>query len=353
MEKSRVFGEQQWQSHAFVLRQGFMLAMQQMESRHSLEKAELEQQLQAKLSELNNQHHQQVEILKQAKEVEIRILKEQSDINLQTITTTSEAQIKSLEKQLAQIRKASLNIDIFKEQALIVNEHLRKVQLKFFKQLGKIYNFFQELISFTDQIKSMAKEDQVIKDQFGKIIDWEKQFDPETIENLSKRDKKLMQASLYERDTNSKIIDEWIKEAIQWCDVVWDNGLDITKEFCMPYLQGLREALPPVICQQTIEENRSSDNEKIKGMNTWDPQSIQTFYQRPYEQIKLISKFSSKYNRKKKYIERRISQCQVSLNSFIPIHLPQLSDKFLQWTQYIKETASRSNVGGKLNILPS
>lgn len=80
------------------------------------------------------------------------------------------------------------------------------------------------------------------------IVDWEKQFNPKNIEKLSKNEKKLMWASLGEIVFNCKEM-EWTEEAINLCDVIWDNGLDIRDEFYMPQPKALRKVQPRIIIQ--------------------------------------------------------------------------------------------------------
>lgn len=67
-----------------------------------------------------------------------------------------------------------------------------------------------------------------------------KKLKPEHIPKVSKRDTKLMFASLSQREFDSKEVQKWTKRAIQHCDLIWDSGSDFNEEFDLPSSQPLR-----------------------------------------------------------------------------------------------------------------
>ena len=80
-------------------------------------------------------------------------------MNIQTISTTFEACVASMEEYINKLKKELVEIKVFKNQAIVVNDLLKQVERKFFKQLNKIYNFHHDLISFTDQVNVLMEDD--------------------------------------------------------------------------------------------------------------------------------------------------------------------------------------------------
>lgn len=143
---------------------------------------------------------------------------------------------------------------MFKQQALQVNYLLQKNQIKFYMQLDKIYRYYQYIVHLSDMIESLMVQDKNIKQRFILILDWEKQFNPENIEKVPKKNVKLMFASLGQRKYDFTEIQEWIKSIIQLCNEILDYDYDIVEEFNLPNPKTLREAVSRIINQREIEE---------------------------------------------------------------------------------------------------
>lgn len=83
-----------------------------------------------------------------------------------------------------------------------------------------MYIFYQETVNINGRIESLFEEDKNIKERFILILYWEKRLETEHIPKDSKKDKILIFASLSQRESNSKEVQEWTKRAIQHCDSV-------------------------------------------------------------------------------------------------------------------------------------
>lgn len=65
-------------------------------------------------------------------------------------------------------------------------------------------------------------------------------------------------------------------------------------------------------------------------------QSFQKILQLPFEQIKLISKFEIKYQKKKKKVQGLISTCLFNINKFPFMYFSALYEIYSQWEGYIQ-----------------
>jgi len=66
--------------------------------------------------------------------------------------------------------------------------------------MDKIYIFFMELLSLIDIIEPTMEENKMINNKIRYIFYWENKFSLENIVKFSKEDKRIMIASLNQRD---------------------------------------------------------------------------------------------------------------------------------------------------------
>ena len=64
---------------------------------------------------------------------------------------------------------------------------MRKVQANFYKEMYKIYTFFQQNINLEDKIESLVKEHKLTS-----ILEWETEFHLKHVSKVSKTDKILV-----------------------------------------------------------------------------------------------------------------------------------------------------------------
>ena len=70
----------------------------------------------------------------------------------------------------------------------------------------------------------------------------------------------------------------------------------------MPYPIPLREVVPLTLNKKEIDCRREIDENKINKIGIWNENTSHNFLQIPLHKMKLISKFSMRYNCKNRYI---------------------------------------------------
>ena len=114
------------------------------------------------------------------------------------------------------------------------------------------------------------------------------------IPKTSKKEKRLVYASLNQRESKEKEIQEGTKKGIENCIRVWRSRTNFIEEFDLPGFKPLREVIPRSMSQQQTKDNTTEDVKAISGTKVWTQQTFYKFIQFPFEQIKLISEFEIK-----------------------------------------------------------
>jgi hypothetical protein len=156
-------------------------------------------------------------------------------------------------------------MNIIQEEAMEVNEDLRKIQSQVFHTLGDVQRHYDDLVMLQEQVDEQRSKYKEAQHAFDKVAELARKAypTPETLPIYSAKHKMKNQILF---DSYKEIFDE-VKEAQEMatkaCIRIWKSSDEDIRIFQMETMTHLEEAGPSELKLKDVTENRDASREEI------------------------------------------------------------------------------------------